>query len=176
VSDARPERGVRPKRPEGRGGRARRAGRGFLGTLFTAILVVAAGFSVGVVAGLALEDPSLVKDYVGGDAEKLELGEDPRKPGASDSDSQLRPPQLERVGFSVQVGAFADGAAARHLAEELENDGYPVFVAAPDRSGGERRWRVRVGPVSTRVRAESIARELKSKRSLPTWVLDESAS
>ncbi len=168
-----------PGRSGRRKGRTRRTGRGLLGTVFTAILVVAAGFSIGVVAGLALEDPSLVKDYVAGDTLELELGASPAASGGSESDGPLGAPPPQRRGFSIQVGAFADAAAARRLAEELEGAGYPVYVAAPERGDNgtrEQRWRVRVGPLTTRSRAESVARELKSGRSLPTWVLDETAS
>ncbi len=73
------------------------------------------------------------------------------------------------------MGAFGDVEAARRLAEDLENSGYPVYVAAPE-AGEEDRWRVRVGPLSTRERADRLAGELREDRSLPTWILDESAS
>lgn len=162
--------------PKRRKAAARRI-RGLVGTIFTGTLVVAAGFSIGVVAGLALEDPSLVKDYVSGETQEIELGDGSGDATAAPTrDPALHPPTLDRAGFSVQVGAFADAGSARQLAEELEASGYPVYVAAPEGDDAEKRWRVRVGPVSTRTRAERVARELKSQRSLPTWVLDESAS
>ncbi len=165
---------------EGKGGRRRAGGRGrvraVLGTLVTASLVVAAGFAIGVVAGLALEDASLVKDYVTGDPREIAREGDADAPTPLPADPGVRPPALDRAGFSVQVGAFADAEAARELAEDLEGAGYPVYVAAPDGAAETQRWRVRVGPVSTRDRAERVARELKSERALPTWVLDESAS
>ena len=148
--------------------------RGLLGTVFTGTLVVVAGFAVGVVAGLAIEDPALVKDYATGASRSVHLDEP--TDGASDADTEgLRAPPLQRLGFSIQVGAFADIDTARRLAEELENVGYPVYVASPE-AGDEDRWRVRVGPLSTRERADRVADELRSERSLPTWVLDESAT
>ena len=67
----------------------------------------------------------------------------------------------DREGFSGQVGAFGDVAAARGLAEQLEGAGYPVYVAPPAPGGEEQRWRVRVGPIETRERAERVASELK---------------
>lgn len=156
---------------------ARSGVRGLLGTLFTGTLVITAGFAIGVVAGLALEDPSLVKDYVSGETQELDLDGDPESLAvAPERDPALRAPPPGRAGFSIQVGAFADASSARQLADELEASGYPVYVAAPEGSDTNKRWRVRVGPLSTRDRAERVARELKSQRSLPTWVLDETAS
>ncbi len=150
--------------------------RAVLGTLVTASLVVAAGFAIGVVAGLALEDPALMANYVTGDPQEIALEAGGPGGGSPQRDPRVRPPALDPTGFSVQVGAFADAEAARELAEDLEGAGYPVYVAAPEGEAESARWRVRVGPVSTRERAERVARELKSERALPTWVLDESAS
>ena len=135
--------------------------------------MILAGFAIGVVAGLAIEDPELVRDYATGGSRPL-APEDP-EPGLAGDGELVRPPTLDPGGFSIPVGAFGDAPAARRLAEELEGAGYPVFVVRPDPERGGDRWRVRVGPISTRERAEAVAAELKSERSLPTWVLDDSA-
>ena len=117
--------------------RSRGLARGLLGTIFTGTLVVAAGFSVGVVAGLALEDPGLVKGYVSGETRELELhGPEAQDAAPRPDGPRARPPVPDREGFSVQVGAFGDVAAARGLAEQLEGAGYPVYVAPPA-PGGE---------------------------------------
>ena len=73
------------------------------------------------------------------------------------------------AGFAVQVGAFAQGLAAEALAESLQEKGYAAYVT-PSAGDSAQRWRVRVGPIETRAEADTIARRLKSKEQLPTWV------
>jgi cell division septation protein DedD len=75
--------------------------------------------------------------------------------------------------FSVQVGAFADRASADKLVSRLRGRGYSSYVKA-DSEGGAKRFRVRVGPVNVRERAEELAAKLAKGEKLPTWVLDES--
>lgn len=77
-----------------------------------------------------------------------------------------------RSGFSVQVGAFAQNAAAEEIASDLRDKGYPVYVT-PSAGSKDGRWRVRVGPLPTRGEADQIAGRLKSQERLPTWVLSE---
>jgi DedD protein len=79
----------------------------------------------------------------------------------------------EKMGeFSVQVGAFASSQAAEGLANDLRAKGFDVYVS-PGTKAGESRWRVRVGPVATRVEAEGAANRLKQVEKLPTWILSE---
>ena len=78
------------------------------------------------------------------------------------------------AGYAVQVGAFAEGAAAESLAESLSGKGYSAFVT-PSAGDAAQRWRVRVGPFSTRENADTIARQLKTREQLPTWVLRQAA-
>jgi len=77
-----------------------------------------------------------------------------------------------RSGFSVQVGAFAQNAAAEEVASGLREKGYPVYVT-PSADPNDGRWRVRVGPLPSRGEADEIAGRLKSEERLPTWVLRE---
>ena len=58
--------------------------------------------------------------------------------------------------FAVQVGAFGAKEAARALAESLRGRGYEVYVSRGE--GEPASWRVRVGPLPTRERAERAAR------------------
>jgi len=74
------------------------------------------------------------------------------------------------AGFSVQVGAFSDRSAAGGLEQRLEERGLPTFVTGAAGEGPQR-WRVRVGPVSTRDEAERLAGRLKREHGLPTWVV-----
>jgi cell division septation protein DedD len=75
--------------------------------------------------------------------------------------------------LSVQVGAFGESRAAEELAESLRGSGLPVYVSPSAAAAGDRRWRVRVGPIATREEADRIATRLKTKEKLPTWVLTE---
>jgi len=75
--------------------------------------------------------------------------------------------------FSVQVGAFGDNASAEKLAARLRARGYTTHVKADGEAGGKG-YRVRVGPVNARERAEELAAKLAKGEKLPTWVLDES--
>lgn len=75
--------------------------------------------------------------------------------------------------YSIQVGAFAKRDAAQEVAETLRGKGYAVQVLTAQDDG---RWRVRVGPVTARDRAEGLARRLKTDEGLPTWVLRERES
>jgi cell division septation protein DedD len=74
----------------------------------------------------------------------------------------------------VQVGAFAASEAAEEIAADLLGKGYSVFVAEP--TGGDGRWRVRVGPVADRAAADALAATLASAEGLPTWVRSASES
>jgi DedD protein len=99
------------------------------------------------------------------------------RPGARVSEPAARPavsaqPPAAAGQFSVQVGSFAESEGAERVAGELGAKGYPVYVTPAAVAGGGR-WRVRVGPVSTRGEAERFAGRLKREEKLPTWVLSE---
>lgn len=76
-------------------------------------------------------------------------------------------------GFAVQVGAFADSAAAEQLARRLRASGHPVYIA-PSAGADTARWRVRVGPLASRAEAEGVAARLEREERVSTWVLAES--
>ena len=71
--------------------------------------------------------------------------------------------------WAIQVGAFADRAVARRLAESLEAKDYPVELIASQ--GATKRWRVRVQPVRGESKARGIANQLKRDERLPTWMI-----
>jgi cell division septation protein DedD len=75
-------------------------------------------------------------------------------------------PAAERP-WAIQVGAFADAAAADRLAEGLRGR-YPVAVLPAEEGGG--RFRVRIQPIREEAEARSMAERLKRDDSLPTWV------
>jgi len=99
-----------------------------------------------------------------------------RRPARSSTDvarSHTQPASpILREGFSVQVGAFADGGAAENVRQNLRSKGFDTYVIAAKRSG-DGRWRVRVGPVPDKGAAEKLARRLKAEERLPTWVVAE---
>jgi cell division septation protein DedD len=196
-----------------RRGRDSRANGGWISKLSVAVIVIAAGFAVGLVAGVSWEEPGLVIGYLTGDTDAIDWGSDPT--GASDKplidrvgrpapqDVAAPPPSLggsrpeaepasprpapppapraappvksrppsSEAAFAVQVGAFAEQTAAQGLAESLRGQGYRVYLSSGE--GSAARWRVRVGPFSTRDEAERAAGRLKSGEKLPTWVLSE---
>ena len=61
----------------------------------------------------------------------------------------------------VQVGAFADPAAARGVRQRVEQIGLKTFVQEVQTDGGKR-LRVRVGPFDSREDAEKAAARIKA--------------
>ena len=163
-------------------------------------LVAVPGFALGLFAGIAWEDPSLVAGHllgrtrvvawegsVGDDVDSLPdvaalPGGAPRalpRKRKTPSVTRLRPEVLTpggaAGGFAVQVGAFSESGTADRLAESLRTKGYVVYVS-PGTGSGATRWRVRVGPHPSREEADRAAKRLKAEEKLPTWVLDEDAA
>jgi cell division septation protein DedD len=98
---------------------------------------------------------------------------DRTRSGAGDASARKAAPASTRpaAGFAVQVGAFSEKSAARTLAASLRAHGYPVYLSPTQ--GDPASWRVRVGPLGTRLEAEKAARRLETTEKLPTWVLGE---
>lgn len=69
----------------------------------------------------------------------------------------------------VQVGAFADAAAARELRGKVEKLGLKTYTQEVDTAAG-RRIRVRVGPFENRAEADQAAARLRQAK-LPAAVL-----
>lgn len=164
------------------------SGPSWLATLAGALLLIVAGFSIGLVAGAAYEEPSLLVDHLAGETTEVPLPESAPAPvhedvrDASDAEPEAaarapgRPVAAPPVsspppagGFAVQVGAFATASAAENLASELRRLGHAGYVA--DEGGSGARYKVRVGPIASRAEADALAGELKREQRLPTWVL-----
>ncbi len=223
---------------------------GWFSMITVGAIVIAAGFAIGIVAGVTWEEPGLVISWLSGDADGIEWGVEQDEVAESDRmldetadgvpDVAAPPPLGARLGdrvrgsdgnapsaasgvaipkawppeddpsssvpvavpkaaiappaaapkqaaaksppvaesakktesekFSVQVGAFADRLGADELATSLRKAGYAVYLSDGERGA---RWRVRVGPHSTREAAEGTAKRLQTKQQLPTWVLSE---
>jgi len=178
--------------------RRRSGSRSPLWTLLGLSLLAIPGFVLGLLVGVAWEDPGLVLGHLFGRTELVawsrgvEDGAEDRAPeapragaaeevpavsaGPRPSATRIRPdvisPGAPSARFAVQVGAFAESRAAERLAESLRGKGFEVYVS-PGAKEGEARWRVRVGPLPSRAEAEHVAGRLKAEEKLPTWVLDE---
>jgi DedD protein len=63
--------------------------------------------------------------------------------------------------FVVQVGAFAEAAAAREARQRVERLGLKTYTQAVDTAAGHR-IRVRVGPFGSRDEADRAAGKLRS--------------
>ncbi len=164
-------------------GEPRRAAS-WVGLVLGLAALTAAGFGLGVVAGVVLEEPSLLFDHAAGRTVSVPLedgeAEASGAPGAAPAVVEAEPPAAEaperlrvdagRSGHGIQVGAFADRGAAEELARSLAETGVSVYLA-PGETGAAR-WRVRVGPFASRAEAERVAEGLAERR-LPTWIVSE---
>jgi hypothetical protein len=160
----------------------------WLATAGTLVLLVAVGFGVGIVAGILWEEPRLVLAHFTGGTTEITWTADSQgrivapvqpEPEAVEPSQEGGPAvELPAVAaappghVAIQVGAFAESAAAEKLADKLRSRGYSVYVTPAARSDAPR-WRVRVGPLADRKKAERVAARLKAEEKLPTWVLDE---
>lgn len=172
---------------------------GFLawaGTALVGLVLVVGGFGAGVLLGVVSEEPAALTGLLTGRTERIAL---PRRDEASPARGPEKPAE-ERVvrtkparqarsqperrplpavsaaptGYAVQVGAFASSKAARAMKSKLASNGYESFVAA-GAATRDHRWRVRVGPFSSRNEADRAAGQLGLREGLSTWVvrLDE---
>ena len=156
----------------------------WLGTLLGLAILTTLGFGFGLVAGVLREEPQLLLGHLFGRGEEVAWGDgepeaseparvDPVAADPAAVPAVAAPPRaLGDGGFVIQVGAFSDSETAENMAGSLQERGFPAHVTASAGAGDER-WRVRVGPVSTRERADDLARQLKQQEKLPTWVIKE---
>lgn len=100
--------------------------------------------------------------------------EPPNRAPASQARRPAAPPPVaaapapRKDGYRIQVGAFGDLAGAQKLRDELRAAGHPTEI---QERGTGARFKVRVGPLGTRAEAEGLAKQLESRRKLPTWIL-----
>ena len=163
------------------------------------LLLAVPGFAVGLLAGVVWREPGLVATHLLGGTREVTWGSpdaarsaDAAAP-APTGDVAAAPPLPDREAvahepapiaaiedepsarLAVQVGAFGDSASAEKLAGTLRRKGFPAFVS-PSTGDAGARWRVRVGPMSSRDEAERTAARLKAEERLPTWVIEEGRS
>lgn len=80
-----------------------------------------------------------------------------------------KPANAAGTGFAVQVGAFADAAAAGALRDKLRAAGFNAFTDTMNTDAG-RRTRVRVGPAMTRAEADVLKAQVKAKAGIDGMV------
>lgn len=86
----------------------------------------------------------------------------PATPVAKPEPAATKPANPAGTGFAVQVGAFADAAAATGLRDKLRGAGFNAFTDSVNTDAGKR-TRVRVGPVMTRAEADALKAQVKGK-------------
>lgn len=86
-------------------------------------------------------------------------------PAAPPAKPAEAPANAAGTGFVVQVGAFADAAAATALRDRLRAAGFNAFTDRVQTEGGAR-TRVRVGPAVTRAEADALKAQVKAKAGL----------
>ena len=83
-------------------------------------------------------------------------------PSAAKPEPAAKPADTSKTGFAVQVGAFADTAAATALRDRLRNAGFNAFTDSVGTDAGPR-TRVRVGPAMNRAEADALKAQVKAK-------------
>ncbi len=80
-----------------------------------------------------------------------------------------KPANTSGTGFAVQVGAFADAAAATALRDRLRAAGFNAFTDTVSTDGGKR-TRVSVGPTMTRAEADTLRARVSAKAGVDGYV------
>ena len=83
-------------------------------------------------------------------------------PPVSKPEPAAKPADTSKTGFAVQVGAFADAAAATALRDKLRSAGFNAFTDSVGTDAGPR-TRVRVGPAMNRAEADALKAQVKTK-------------
>ncbi len=171
-----------------RGRRGRRE-PGWILSVLGASVTVFGGFFLGLILGVVSDEPELLLGHLAGrsqavpwtrvaEVDPVPVPSGGENSGASDRRSAGEGPSASQPAvsapapgqrFSVQVGAFRESAPAEELAQSLRRKDFPVYVT-PGPGSPDGRWRVRVGPLRTRLEADTIAKQLKLEERLPTWV------
>jgi cell division septation protein DedD len=148
----------------------RRRGPGLLSALAGASLLVALGFALGVVAGLVLEEPDLLLDYVAGRTTTVAVSEGEARP----PDVAASPPPAPttagtpEIGHAGTPGTEPAGGPSSAPSAEATDPGTPIARAEPSEAPA-RGFAVQVGAFADARAAEQLVRRLKG-RGLPVYV------
>lgn len=106
--------------------------------------------------------PATVKPAAVADAKPATATATPATPTAPKPEPATRPVDTGKTGFAVQVGAFADAAAATALRDKLRGAGFNAFTDSVNTEAGTR-TRVRVGPAMNRAEADALKAQVKAR-------------
>jgi len=74
-----------------------------------------------------------------------------------------------RTGWAIQIGTFAEFAAAEAAAETYRQADFPTFVRRAEKDG-KTFYRLRVGVYESREEAQRVGEELRSRFGLDYWI------
>jgi cell division septation protein DedD len=144
------------------------------------VVVVAAGFTVGVIAGITWEEPSLVAGYLSGQTEGIEWGvgpEDPEAGGLAADGEILEPPSVAAapplglretpdaaVSDRARSGGSAGVASTRKAAPTSTQKAAPALTrkVAPTLTQPTAGFAVQVGAFSEKGTAQALADSLRA--------------
>ena len=164
--------------------RPQRHGTGWLTTAIGAVLLVAAGFGVGLVAGTAYEEPELVAEHLAGRTVEVALGA-PAQSGepAPLEDVAAAPPHEapaidDPLPTPLGAGALDEPRAAplaRAATSPATASVRAALAALPARPGAKTAgFAIQVGAFATEGTAQQLASELE-KRGFPSYVTEQGA-
>jgi cell division septation protein DedD len=156
----------------------RTSNSGWLATAGGALLLIALGFGVGIVAGTAYQEPELVADHLAGRTTEVVLDEE-ALPGAPDV-AAAAPVSDPDEGASAALGeGVLDDAPEAELAPSVSLPSQvraaaaprvaPVAATVPAAAGG---FSIQVGAFTSEGAARQLAGEL-GKHGYRTYLIDE---
>ena len=91
----------------------------------------------------------------------------------SDPEAGVAPERRPSIGgeYAIQVSAFADGASASRLADQLIAQSYAAYVIAPRQGDVPAVHRVRIGDFPNRSAAEAVGRQVEEEEALDWFVV-----
>ncbi len=72
--------------------------------------------------------------------------------------------------YTLQVGSFVEKESAQKLVRKLTGKGYPAYLFKVMVTGGETRYRVRVGSFADKMKAKSVAERLEKEEALKSFI------
>jgi cell division septation protein DedD len=125
------------------------------------VVVVAAGFTVGVVAGITWEEPGLVVGYLGGQTEGIDWGGEAETPEAAELAADDAAPQPPSVAAPPPLGLRRAPDAAVPDRVKRGSDGSAARKAAPTSTQAAAGFAVQVGAFSEKHSAQALADSLR---------------
>jgi DedD protein len=154
----------------------RSSNSGWLATAGGALLLIALGFGVGIVAGTAYQEPELVADHLAGRTTEVVLEEEPLPNTPDVAAAAPTAAGLERSAAALGEGALEEApeaelaapAAARAAAVSLPSSAR----AAPAVAAAAGSFSIQVGAFSSEGAARQLAGEL-GKQGYRAYLIDE---